>query len=309
LPAFRGRAQTVYRRVTAYERDVPALHGEDHMLDRSAICAVALAAALCLPVGGVRAQEDARFPDLSGQWKRPPGVGIQWDQTKPIGRAQQPPLTPEYQAVWEASMADQAAGGQGNDAPSRCVPYGMPRIMTTVFPMEIVVTQNATHLLSDYTMPRRIYTDGREFPKEIEPGFNGYSIGKWVDENGDGRYDVLEIETRGLKGPRSYDASGIPFHQDNETVVKERMFVDKTNPDILHDEITTSDHSLTRPWTVTKNFVRDHAPIWFQNHCSEDNRHVTIGTEDYVLSFDGYLMPAKKDQKPPDLKYFKQTKN
>jgi hypothetical protein len=66
----------------------------------------------------------------------------------------------------------------------------MPRIMTTVFPMEIVVTQNATHLLSDYTMPRRIYTDGREFPKEIEPGFNGYSIGKWVDENGDGRYDV-----------------------------------------------------------------------------------------------------------------------
>jgi hypothetical protein len=41
---------------------------------------------------------------------------------------------------------------------------------------------------------------------------------------------------------------------------------------------------------------------------SEDNRHVTIGTEDYFLSLDGYLMPAKKDQTPPDLKYFKQTK-
>ena len=33
--------------------------------------------------------------------------------------------------------------------------------------------------------------------------------------------------------------------------------------------------------------------IWFQNHCSEDNRHVTIGNQDYVLSYDGYLMPAK----------------
>jgi hypothetical protein len=49
--------------------------------------------------------------------------------------------------------------------------------------------------------------------------------------------------------------------------------------------------------------------IWFQNHCSEDNRHVTIGNQDYVLSYDGYLMPAKKDQPPPDLKFFKQTKN
>jgi hypothetical protein len=174
--------------------------------------------------------------------------------------------------------------------------------------MEIVITPKTTHLISEYTMPRRIYTDGRDFPKEIEPGFNGYSIGKWVDEDGDGRYDVLEIETRGLKGPRSYEASGLPFHEDNETVLKERMFVDKTNPDILHDEITSYDHSLTRPWTVMKSFVRDHNPIWFQNHCSEDNRHVQIGKEDYFISVDGYLMPSKKNQEPPDLKYFKQTK-
>jgi hypothetical protein len=158
-------------------------------------------------------------------------------------------------------------------------------------------------------MPRRIYTDGRAFPAEIEPGFNGYSIGKWVDEDGDGRYDVLEIETRGLKGPRTYEASGLPFHADNESVIKERIFVDKSNPDILHDEITSYDHALTRPWTVMKNYRRDHNPIWFQNHCSEDNRHVTIGNQDYVLSFDGLLMPSKKDQPPPDLKFFKQTKN
>ena len=199
------------------------------MLYRSSIGAITLAGVLGLATAAL-AFDESKYPDFSGQWRRPPGVGIQWDPTKRFGLDQQPPLTPEYQAVWEASMADQAAGGQGNDAPSRCVPYGMPRIMTTVFPMEIVVTQNATHLLSEYTMPRRIYTDGREFPKEIEPSFNGYSIGKWVDENGDGRYDVLEIETRGLKGPRSYDASGLPFHQDNETVVKERVYRRQDQP-------------------------------------------------------------------------------
>ena len=277
------------------------------MAHRSLIGAIAVAASLGAATAAF-AFDESKYPDFSGQWRRPPGIGIQWDPSHAFGRDQHPPLTPEYQAVWEASMADQANGGQGNDAPSRCVPYGMPRMMSTIFPMEIVVTPKTTHVISEYTMPRRIYTDGREFPAEIEPGFNGYSIGRWVDEDGDGRYDVLEVETRGLKGPRSYEASGLPFHEDNETVIKERIFVDKSNPDILHDEITSYDHALTRPWTVTKTFRRDPNPIWFQNHCSEDNRHVTIGNQDYVLSFDGYLMPAKKDQPPPDLKYFKQTK-
>src|SRR5437667_4926396 len=52
----------------------------------------------------------SKYPDFSGQWKRPDGVGIQWDQTKPFGPRQQPPLTPEYQARYEASLKDQAAG-------------------------------------------------------------------------------------------------------------------------------------------------------------------------------------------------------
>jgi hypothetical protein len=74
---------------------------------------------------------------------------------------------------------------------------------------------------------RRIFTDGREWPKEIEPSFAGYSIGTWVDEDGDGRYDVLVVETRGLKGPRAYDGNGLPFHSDNQTVIKERIYLDK----------------------------------------------------------------------------------
>jgi hypothetical protein len=277
------------------------------MAYQSLIGAIALAGSLGAATAAF-AFDESKYPDFSGQWRRPPGIGIQWDPTHTVGRDQHPPLTPEYQAIWEASMADQANGGQGNDAPSRCVPYGVPRMMSTIFPMEIVVTPKTTHVISEYTMPRRIFTDGRDFPAEIEPGFNGYSIGKWVDEDGDGRYDVLEVETRGLKGPRTYEASGLPFHTDNEAVIKERIFVDKSNPDLLHDEITSYDHALTRPWTVMKTYRRDPNPIWFQNHCSEDNRHVTIGDQDYVLSFDGYLMPAKKDQPPPDLKYFKQTK-
>jgi len=278
------------------------------MLNRNAIAAFTFVAAVSLPIAGAWAFDESKYPDFSGQWRRPPGIAIQWDQTKPLGRAQQAPLTPEYQKVFEASMADQAAGGQGNDPPARCMPFGLPRIMSVIFPMEILVTPNTTHILFDYALPRRIFTDGRPWPKEIEPTFYGYSIGKWVDEDGDGRYDVLEIETRGFKGPRSYEATGIPLHEDSESVITERLYIDKADADTLHDVITVNDHALTRPWTVNKSYKRDHNPIWFQNNCSEDNRHVWIGNEHYVLSGDDKLMPAKKDQAPPDLSYFKQTK-
>jgi hypothetical protein len=277
------------------------------MLNRSAIAALSVAAMLSLPIAGAWAFDESKYPDFSGQWRRPPNIGIQWDQTKPLGRGQQAPLTPEYQKVFEASLADQAAGGQGNDPPSRCMPFGLPRIMSVIFPMEIVVTQKTTHILFDYALPRRIYTDGRAWPKEIEPSFEGYSIGKWVDEDGDGRYDVLEIETRGFKGPRSYEATGIPLHEDSQSIITERLFIDKADADTLHDVITVNDHALTRPWTVDKRYKRDHDPIWFPNNCSEDNRHVWIGDEHYVLSGDGLLMPSKKNQAPPDLRYFKQT--
>jgi hypothetical protein len=111
-----------------------------------------------------------------------------------------------------------------------------------------------------------------------------------------------------MKGPRSFEASGIPLHQDNLTIVKERIHLDRASPDILLDDITTIDNALTRPWTVTKKYRREHSPIWYQNDCSEDNHHVTIGKENYFLGAAGELMPAKKDQLPPDLKYFKQSK-
>jgi hypothetical protein len=89
--------------------------------------------------------------------------------------------------------------------------------------------------------------------------------------------------------------------------VKERIYLDRANPDILHDEITTIDNALTRPWAVTKNYRRDRNPIWIESICMEANPHIRIGKENYMLSADGYLMPTKKNQQPPDLKYFSQS--
>ncbi len=274
---------------------------------RGAIRMTAAVAALGLGVVGAAAFDESKYPDWAGQWKRPRGLATQWDQDKPAGLGQQAPLTPEYQSRLEASIADQANGGQGLDTRYKCLTNGMPRVMGVIFPIEFVILPNITYVNFEAFMPRRIYTDGRDFPKDEEPSFMGYSIGKWFDTDGDGRFDTLEVETRNFKGPRTVEFSGIPLHDDNETVVKERIHLDKTNPDIMHNEITIVDHAFTHPWTVDKRYRRDRNVLWYEDNCNENNHHIVIGKDNYFLSGDGYLMPARKNQSPPDLRYFKQT--
>jgi hypothetical protein len=140
----------------------------------------------------------------------------------------------------------------------------------------------------------------------IEPSFLGYSIGRWLDQDGAGRFDVLEIETRAFKGPRVYDATGIPLHADNLSVIRERIYLDRADRNLLHDELSTIDHALTRPWSVTKNYRRnpDPHPMWREYACAEGNNHVEIAGQSYFLGAGGLLMPTKKDQPAPDLKYF-----
>src|SRR5258708_7724848 len=65
------------------------------------------------------------------------------------------------------------------------------------------------------------------------------------------------------------------------------------------------DNAFTHPWTVDKRYRRDRTVLWFEDNCTENNHHVVIGKENYFVSGDGYLMPVRKDQKAPDLRYFK----
>jgi hypothetical protein len=249
------------------------------MLYRSLLGAIALAA-LSVSIANAEILDYSKYPNLKGQWSR--------------------------------CLADQAKGGQGNFTDgARCLAYGMPLMMAAFYPQEYVITPETTYILiNNADHGRRIYTDGRDWPKEIEPTYQGYSIGKWLDEDGDGRYDILEVETRGpFKGPRVYDATGLPLHRDNQSIFKERIYLDQADPNILHDEITVIDRALTRPWTVDKRYIRnaDPQPVWLEYVCNENNAQISVGKDNYYLSADGFLMPARKDQPPPDLRYFKQT--
>ena len=275
------------------------------MLDGRWFACVMLAAALGAGSAEAQAQKQAKYPDFAGGWSRNT-AGAQWDPSKPGGLKQEPPLTPEFQAIFAANVAAIASGDEGYNPHAYCIPAGMPRMMIAYEPLEILLTPDTTYIRDYFNEFRRIFTDGRDWPKEVVPAFGGTSIGHWEDQDGDGRYDTLVVETRGFKGPRVYDATGIPLHPDNQSVIKERLYLDKADHDLLHDEITTFDHALTRPWAVTRHYRRDAHPVWSEFVCAEDNHHINLGKESYFRSVDGYLMPTRKDQPAPDLRYFDQ---
>src|SRR5262249_15807920 len=171
------------------------------------------------------------------------------------------------------------------------------------------ITPEITYVLMEYLNPlRRIYPDGRTFPQNVNPTFAGYSIGTWEDTDGDGRYDTLTVETRHIRGPRIYEASGIPFHKANETVVKEKITLDKSNPNVLLTEISPINKALTRPWAVTRKYQRERTAVWFEFNCGEANPQIRLGGQSYFPTPDGDLMPPRKDQPPPviNLKHFEQ---
>src|SRR5258705_12823992 len=104
-----------------------------------------MAGASAVICGGVRAADGAKYPEWKGAWERyvppvsvvspsglrTPGGQPSFDQTKPWGRGQQAPLTPEYQKILEDSIPDQTSGGKGNKFdPAPSPPPGKPHNRT-----------------------------------------------------------------------------------------------------------------------------------------------------------------------------------
>ena len=249
---------------------------------------------------------EADYPDWSGAWLR--RTAAIFDPAKPKGRGQQPPLTEEFQKVWERGLADQAAGGQGDNPTADCRPTGMPRFMISYgLGLEFVITPKITYVVQSvpYQEVRRIFTDGRAWPDDISPAYTGFSIGKWEASGRAGAgYDTLSVETRGLRGPRSFDSSGIPFHPENSTVVFEKIYIDPRSEERMFNETAVVDKALARPWNVLRTYYRNRAPDWTEVICAEDDHQVRIGDERYFLGGDGALMPTRKGQPAPRLKGF-----
>ena len=173
-------------------------------------------------------------------------------------------------------------------------------------------SQTATYILmgtEDHTY-RRIFTDGRAWPADTSRPIRAFRSGNGSTER-QRRFNVLEAETRGtIQGPRAYDGTDYPALR--RSVDLQRALLSRQgHPNILHDMITVFDHALTRPWTADKTYRLNANPHanWREDYCIDNNVNVVIGKENYWLSADGLLMPTKKNQAAPDLRYFHQSQN
>lgn len=234
------------------------------MRGRGAACIVAVAA---LGAAGARAPD--RPPDWSGVWENVSGIHFTAPSRdgKPLP-ADPPPLSPAYAARYRAVLDAAKAGRPVNDPTANCVWPGMPRLMVAPYPIEFVITPGRVLTLHEYmSQVRRIRTDGSPHPADLEPSYNGDSIGHWEGP-------TLVVDTVGLRGDTMYENTGLP-HSARLRIV-ERIHL--AGPDELVDELTFRDpEGLTGPWTAERHYRRRRDWRMLDYVCDENNRNPNIG--------------------------------
>jgi hypothetical protein len=255
-------------------------------MDAPLPAAVAIAAALVLApalayaaatatAGGQGLAVDADGKNWNGVWTR---VGsINWDPNLPQGQVDHPNLTPEYQAKYQCGLDSMKAGHPMNDPTAACVPQGMPRIMNMVYPMEILQRPGQVAIYAEWqSQVRRIFTDGRPHPDDLDPTYNGHSVGHWV--NGD-----LVVDTVGMRGDMMLTQNGLGLS--DALRITERFH--QVGDDTLTDTITLEDaKALAAPWTVVKTYRRAPTLQIMEYVCQENNRNPiqADGTTGIVLN-------------------------
>jgi hypothetical protein len=195
-------------------------------------------------------------PDLSGIWARDaPSVPVRETLDafgRPLSATGAPfwnigvllqdglPLQP-----WALALRKNRVAENSKDNPdAHCLPLGLMQLHNHPDPRKIVQTPALTLILYEAQAGiRQIFTDGRPLPKDPQPWWYGYSIGKW-----DG--DTLVVETTGFRDDVWLDVEGSPLTGAGKMTERFRR-VDYGH---LQIGITVDDpKAYTKPWTVQVN--------------------------------------------------------
>ncbi len=203
----------------------------------------------------VKGEKPAPAPphDLAGIWEpaKGPGDAIQANGAKAMpsdGKANHTlPFTPAGEAAFKAHKPGFGATAVPtafvNDPVDICDPQGFPRILLHNFrSSQIVQTANQILILYEFNKKWRvIWTDGRALPKDPEPRWWGYSVGKWVDDH------TFVAETTGIDDRTWLDNAGRP-HSSALRVEERYQRVDR---DHVEMSVTIDDPIMyTRPWVA-----------------------------------------------------------
>jgi hypothetical protein len=196
-------------------------------------------------------------PDRSGIWlAEPPKLR---DVTTAYKEGELP-IQP-----WALALYNERKDGahSDEDPDANCLSQGVPKLDMTPLPFKIIQDPGLVVILYEaFDQFRQIFMDGRELPKDPNPSWLGYSIGKWEG-------DTLVVESIGFNGRVWLDQVGHP--STDAMHVTERF----RRRDFGHLEIqaTIDDpKAYTKPWTITQPLVLLPDTDLIENVCAENER-------------------------------------
>jgi hypothetical protein len=173
-------------------------------------------------------------PDFSGIWRSPSQKYLENLAADGI----MVPMTP-----WAQQIFKQRQDNHGLDRPSAsCLPHSVTDFDAHNTPRKILQSSGLLVMLFEgYHSYRQIFTDGRALPKDPEPAWFGYSVGRW-----DG--DTLVVDTNGINEKTWLDDAGHPHSEALHVVERFR----RLNFGRMDVQITMDDpKAYTRPWSVS----------------------------------------------------------
>lgn len=177
---------------------------------------------------------------------------------------QLPPFTPAGKAEWDRHIQAEKDGRPIADAPTRCLPHGVPRLMASPYPIQIIQTPGLVTFVHEVAHNvRLIYLDDKH-PEDLDPTYLGHSIGHWEG-------DTLVVDTVGLNDKTQIDEEGI-VHSDKLHVVERFRKINGGTQ--LEDLITIEDpETFTAPWTTRRVYEWRPDVRIMEYICEENNRN------------------------------------
>ena len=199
-------------------------------------------------------------PDLSGFWVPTMAVKHLLNLAADI-KPGDVPLQP-----WAETLYKERIDNNGKDHPGvRCWPSGIPEKNNIPDGVKVVHTPDLVIFLHESrTIYRQVFTDGRPLPKDAQPTWMGYSVGRWEG-------DTLVVETIGQNGRTWLDMRGLPGTDALRVV--ERF----TRPTIgrIQIGVTIDDpKAYTKPWDVTLSWSLLPDTDLIESICEENNKDV-----------------------------------
>lgn len=218
-----------------------------------------------VPMAAARIDVNGKsLANLNGMWFRTGSFLFDGSVRDPL--KMNPPYKPDWMKEFDEHRNRVAETGVNTlDPTAGCLPPGMPRMMSAVYPMEVLMTPNQITIITEWMgQIRRVYMDGRPHPEDPDVTYVGHSIGHWEG-------DTLVIDTVAMNGDTMLDQTGMK-HSDQIHVV-ERMRL--LNPNQLENELTLHDPvAFTKPWTVKRVFNRAKPTDEMREFvCMENNRN------------------------------------